>query len=283
MWLIAEKLGVPLDTVAATVARAADASFNINYGIRGGAPYGGRACPRTPRGFLGFAADIGVDMPVLEAVVSMNDISASNVDRGLELAIGDAPAASVLDLRIGGSAARPNGKGSQLGSDEYVTEHSRLVKDRDCLDRSSQFQLAARHSDWNHRFLPLAGMAGPADPAAFYRPIVNDHREGLSVVVPVYDEDPIIFAYAIESWLANGVDDIVLVIDVTDKRSQEELASRYPVRVLITDVPGKRDALRKVGRPSPHRWWRLSTRTRSGRRTLLQRCACRLPIAGLAG
>ena len=58
-------------------------------------------------------------------------------------------------------------------------------------------------------------------PAAFYRPIVNDHREPLSVVVPVYDEDPVIFAYAIESWLASGVDDVVLVIDVTDKRSQE--------------------------------------------------------------
>ena len=81
-------------------------------------------------------------------------------------------------------------------------------------------------------------------PAAFYRPIVNHHREPLSVVVPVYDEDPVIFAHAIESWLANGVDDIVLVIDVTDQRSQE-VASRYPVRVLVTDVPGKRDALRK--------------------------------------
>ena len=81
-------------------------------------------------------------------------------------------------------------------------------------------------------------------PAAFYRPIVNDHREPLSVVVPVYDEDPVTFAYAIESWLASGVDDVVLVIDVTDKRSRE-VASRYPVRVLITDVPGKRDALRR--------------------------------------
>ena len=112
MWLVAEKLGVPLDTVAATVARSAEASFNIDYGIRGGAPYGGACLPKDTKGFLGFAAEIGVDMPVLEAVVSVNDTIAAHVDRELERAIDDAPAASVLDLRSGGSAARVNGNGS---------------------------------------------------------------------------------------------------------------------------------------------------------------------------
>lgn len=79
-------------------------------------------------------------------------------------------------------------------------------------------------------------------PASLYRPVENDFRLPMSIVVPVYQEDPEIFALAIESWLTNKVDEIVLVIDVTDEACQE-IAARYPVTVVITDVPGKRDAL----------------------------------------
>jgi hyaluronan synthase len=81
-------------------------------------------------------------------------------------------------------------------------------------------------------------------PAALYRPVHNDFRASMTVVVPVYQEDPEIFAWAIESWLANQVDEVVLVIDVTDQQCLQ-VASRYPVTVVETDVPGKRDALRK--------------------------------------
>ncbi|GAA2274525.1 hypothetical protein GCM10010145_51880 [Streptomyces ruber] len=81
-------------------------------------------------------------------------------------------------------------------------------------------------------------------PAALYRQVKNDHRLPLSIVVPVYQEDPEIFARAVESWLANDVEEIVLVIDVTDTKCQE-IAARYPVTVVVTDVPGKRDALRR--------------------------------------
>ncbi|WP_232667378.1 glycosyltransferase [Pseudonocardia sp. TRM90224] len=81
-------------------------------------------------------------------------------------------------------------------------------------------------------------------PAVLYKPIRNDFRLPMSVVVPTYQEDPEIFAMAIESWLANKVNEVILVIDVSDKKCQE-VARRYPVRVVITDVPGKRDALRK--------------------------------------
>ena len=80
-------------------------------------------------------------------------------------------------------------------------------------------------------------------PAVLYKPVMNGHRLPITVVVPVYQEDPEIFATAIESWLANRVD-VILVIDVSDRDCQE-VAGRYPVRVLITDVPGKRDALRR--------------------------------------
>ncbi len=81
-------------------------------------------------------------------------------------------------------------------------------------------------------------------PAVLYRPIVSDYRAPLSIVVPVYKEEPELFAQAIESWLANDPAEVILVIDSTDGVCQE-VASRYPVTVVITDVPGKRDALRK--------------------------------------
>ena len=81
-------------------------------------------------------------------------------------------------------------------------------------------------------------------PAALYRPVVNEYRLPLSVVVPVYQEDPDIFAKAISSWLANDVAEVILVIDSSDTVCQD-VATRFPVTVLITDEPGKRDALRR--------------------------------------
>jgi cellulose synthase/poly-beta-1,6-N-acetylglucosamine synthase-like glycosyltransferase len=86
-------------------------------------------------------------------------------------------------------------------------------------------------------------------PAVLYKPIENDFRLSMSVVVPTYQEDPDVFAAAIESFLANDVDEVILVIDASDKTCQE-IARRYPVRVVITDVPGKRDALRRGWRAS---------------------------------
>ncbi|MFN0088876.1 MAG: glycosyltransferase [Acidimicrobiales bacterium] len=81
-------------------------------------------------------------------------------------------------------------------------------------------------------------------PAVLYKPFEADHREPLTVVSPVYQEDPAIFRAAIESWLANGVDEVICVIDATDTAAQQ-VAAEYPVKIIVTDVPGKRDALRK--------------------------------------
>src|SRR5918992_1188761 len=53
MWLVAQKLGLDLDPIAATVARSAEGSINPEYGIRGGAPYGGGRPPPETRGVLG--------------------------------------------------------------------------------------------------------------------------------------------------------------------------------------------------------------------------------------
>jgi UDPglucose 6-dehydrogenase len=72
MWLVAEHLGIPSDDVAKTVALSSEGSFNIHYGIRGGAPYAGACLPKDVRGFLGFAEGLGLTMPLLGAVVSVN-------------------------------------------------------------------------------------------------------------------------------------------------------------------------------------------------------------------
>jgi len=81
-------------------------------------------------------------------------------------------------------------------------------------------------------------------PATLYRPVVNDHRLAITVVVPVYQEDPFVFRDALRSWVASGVEEVICVIDETDGRLAR-IAGEHPgVTVIVTDVPGKRDALR---------------------------------------
>jgi hypothetical protein len=53
-------------------------------------------------------------------------------------------------------------------------------------------------------------------PAWFYRPIQNTYDTTATIVTPVYNEDPVLFRRAIESWLANKPNHIIAVIDVTD-------------------------------------------------------------------
>jgi UDPglucose 6-dehydrogenase len=77
IWLVTEKLGIDHDAVSSTVAKSAEGSTNQFYGIRGGAPYGGVCLPKDTNGFLGFAAQLGVTMPVLEGVVAVNEQLAS--------------------------------------------------------------------------------------------------------------------------------------------------------------------------------------------------------------
>ena len=84
----------------------------------------------------------------------------------------------------------------------------------------------------------------------FYRPKNRTgYKEKISVVTPVYNEDPIIFAKALKSWCHNRVDEIIAVIDYTDKRSIkifDQFSCRFPhvkTKLLITTIVGKREAL----------------------------------------
>ncbi len=72
LWLVAEKLAVDHALVASAIAASAEASFNPHYGIEGGRPYGGACLPKDTKGFLGFAEDLGVDVPILKATVEVN-------------------------------------------------------------------------------------------------------------------------------------------------------------------------------------------------------------------
>jgi UDPglucose 6-dehydrogenase len=94
MWQVCQALDVDHDLVASTVARSAEGSFNPEYGIRGGAPYGGVCLPKDTNGFLGFAKDLNVSMPLLEAVVSVNDSMITAMNNELDVFADAAPSSS---------------------------------------------------------------------------------------------------------------------------------------------------------------------------------------------
>lgn len=80
-------------------------------------------------------------------------------------------------------------------------------------------------------------------PALFYRPIENDYDCTATIVTPVYNEDPVLFRLAIESWMLNKPDRIIAVVDVTDTACMA-IAHSYPeIDVIPIDIPGKRAAL----------------------------------------
>lgn len=88
--------------------------------------------------------------------------------------------------------------------------------------------------------------------ASLYRPVSQKQSDvlfhpTLSLITPVYNEDPIRFARALRSWRQNKPDEIIAVIDESDQncvRVFKEFARTYSkVRLIITDEPGKRPAL----------------------------------------
>ena len=80
--------------------------------------------------------------------------------------------------------------------------------------------------------------------AARYRPFRTGHCEPLAIVSPVFREDPGLFERVVESWRANGVDEIVCVIHESDTECID-VAHRLDVRVLVSQRPDKREAMRR--------------------------------------
>lgn len=78
------------------------------------------------------------------------------------------------------------------------------------------------------------------------RPVVNDFTASTSLVVPSFREDPLVLSQCLDSWLAEGPDEIILVVDVADVGCLAMLAGRplpASVRVLEFQHRGKRSAL----------------------------------------
>lgn len=103
MWLVAQKLGIDHDAVASTVANSAEGSYNREYGIHGGAPYGGVCLPKDTNGFLGFAEELGIEMPLLGAVVTVNEILTAMTDHEIDTLLG-AEQAGARSGQLGGQS-----------------------------------------------------------------------------------------------------------------------------------------------------------------------------------
>lgn len=80
-----------------------------------------------------------------------------------------------------------------------------------------------------------------------YQPKTKPYKAEVSIVTPVYNEDPKVFTAALESWKKNKPAEIIAVIDYTDKaciRIFEKFKKTFSGAVLIvTKIPGKRQAL----------------------------------------
>lgn len=70
VWQLCERLGLEQDDVAEAAAAGPDPG--PRYGTRGGAPYAGKRLPRDTKGLLGVGAQLGLDLPLLSAVVDVN-------------------------------------------------------------------------------------------------------------------------------------------------------------------------------------------------------------------
>jgi cellulose synthase/poly-beta-1,6-N-acetylglucosamine synthase-like glycosyltransferase/LysM repeat protein len=77
----------------------------------------------------------------------------------------------------------------------------------------------------------------------------SDVKLSLTVVTPVYNEDEALFKRAVDSWIANGVDEIIAVIDKSNTRHILNFEKLYVTRkdvkcrLVVTPKPGKRAAL----------------------------------------
>lgn len=72
MWRLAQLLSVDQPSVAEVVAASAEASYEPRYGLQGGRPFDGSCLPKDAAGVIGFAESIGLDLPLIKAVLEVN-------------------------------------------------------------------------------------------------------------------------------------------------------------------------------------------------------------------
>ena len=83
-----------------------------------------------------------------------------------------------------------------------------------------------------------------------YRPIyvgLPAYYSTLSIITPVYNENPRIFASALNSWQSNNPDELIAVIDYKDTGCieifKEFSKNKSWAKLIVTSKPGKRPAL----------------------------------------
>lgn len=86
-----------------------------------------------------------------------------------------------------------------------------------------------------------------------YKPATHALKANVSIVTPVYNEDPHVFKKALLSWKNNKPAEIIAIIDYTDKKCIQvfrDFAKKDKnTHLIITKTPGKRPALaRGIGK-----------------------------------
>ncbi len=81
----------------------------------------------------------------------------------------------------------------------------------------------------------------------FYKNYRSNFTSNLSIVTPVYNEDPAIFEKALISWINEKPNEIIAIIDYTDKNCIHVFKTYQKnysfLRLKITKIPGKRQSL----------------------------------------
>jgi UDPglucose 6-dehydrogenase len=102
LWQVCERMGLDGAAVASTVSVSSEASYNPEYGIQGGSPYGGACLPKDTKGFLGFAGSLGVDVPMAMATDRVNERMVELANARLEPVVDDL---DLLELETVGEKA----------------------------------------------------------------------------------------------------------------------------------------------------------------------------------
>ena len=104
-----------------------------------------------------------------------------------------------------------------------------------------------RWSVWTMKKIISLGYSPIAPPAASANSSYGRQKTSLSIITPVYNEDPRIFRMGLESWWKNSPNEIIAVIDKSDvdciKEFEDFQIGKSNVILIITSKPGKRAAL----------------------------------------
>ena len=104
-----------------------------------------------------------------------------------------------------------------------------------------------RWSVWTIKKIISLGYSPIALPAADKNSSYSLKKPSMSIITPVYNEDPKIFRLGLESWWKNRPSEIIAVIDRSDinciKEFEDFQIGKANVILIVTSKPGKRAAL----------------------------------------